>query len=192
VKIKFIVPVIALALMVGIVATGQKRRPTPRAKPSATPSPSPTPTPTPAPAPTPAESTLAIEAGLIFKSGDVKPVARATFYLLDADAETILREAAFSHDATGSSMAVIISMILGLDDPKYNAVKATFAKHVVAQQVTDFGGKAKFSSLQPGVRFLFGQYSVGRTSAVWYQTVDLKPGMDLALTLDNDNAVSIR
>ena len=38
-------------------------------------------------------STLSLEAGLVFKSGDVKPVARVTFYLLDDDRAKILEGA---------------------------------------------------------------------------------------------------
>src|SRR5207237_730142 len=33
---------------------------------------------------------LNIEAGIVFNSGDVKPVARAEFYLLDKDADEII------------------------------------------------------------------------------------------------------
>ena len=40
-----------------------------------------------------AQSTLSVEAGLVYKSGDVKPVPRNEFYLLDDDAEKILRDA---------------------------------------------------------------------------------------------------
>jgi hypothetical protein len=39
------------------------------------------------------KSVLSIETGLVYKSGDAKPVARNEFYLLEEDAEKILREA---------------------------------------------------------------------------------------------------
>src|SRR5437868_2853289 len=44
-------------------------------------------------APSKIQSTLTLEAGLVYKSGDVKPVPRNEFYLLDDDAEKILKDA---------------------------------------------------------------------------------------------------
>jgi hypothetical protein len=81
---------LVVLLVVSIVfADGQTRqRRTPPAKPKPIPSPTATVTPTPTPTP---EASLSIEAGVIFKSGDVKPVARTTFYLLDEDFKTILQ-----------------------------------------------------------------------------------------------------
>ena len=39
----------------------------------------------------PATGSLELEAGLVFNSGDVKPVGRATFYLLKQSADSLIR-----------------------------------------------------------------------------------------------------
>jgi hypothetical protein len=78
-KIKSVVGTILLASALGLVVDGQVKRDK-RIRPSKA---QPRPTATPAPA----SSSLSIDAGLIYSNGDVKPVARTTFYILDQDME---------------------------------------------------------------------------------------------------------
>lgn len=184
-KMKFIIPVIALALMVGIAATGQKRRPTPRAKPSATPVPTPTPL-----------STLSIEAGLVYNNGDVKPVARTTFHLLDEDLRIILKP---FDERPGSLSSRMDSLKATSGDDsieesyrekarvKYSGIKSAIQSHIIATAVTDFSGKAKFESLTPGTRFVYGEFRIGASRITWNAKAELKAGADTALTLDNNN-----
>lgn len=170
-----------------MVATGQKRRQTPHAKPKATPSPSPTPTPL---------STLSIEVGLIYNNGDVKPVARTTFFLLDEDLRIILKP----FDETPGTLGTELRFLLFLSDSsmiekpeqekakaKYSQIKSAIESHIIATATTDFSGKAKFESLTPGTRFVYGEFHVGREHVSWNVTVTLNAGTDTALTLDNNN-----
>lgn len=182
-KFKFFISLIALTLMFATVATGQKRRQTPRAKPR--------PIQTPAPTPTPL-STLSIEVGLIYDNGDVKPVARTTFYVLDEDMSVILKSVPDLIDAERRSLlGPLLQLLIDTNDKaKYDAIIAAIKSHTVASATTDFGGKAKFSSLQPGVRFLYGEFNAGRNYAVWDMKIELKVGDNLALTLDNKNAAA--
>lgn len=175
VKIKFFIPLIALALMFAMVATGQKRRQTPHAKPS--------PTPTPIPL-----STLSIEAGLIYNNGDVKPVARTTFLLLDDDLLTILKPFGETPGTLGSKLDFLKTFS---DSPKtkadYDQLKAAIQSHVIATATTDFSGRAKFESLTPGTRFVYGEFHVGSDRVAWNVRVELEAGKNTALTLDNNN-----
>jgi hypothetical protein len=186
VKIKFLISLIAFALTFSIVATGQRRR-QPTAKPKAAPSPSPTPIPL---------STLSIEAGLVYNNGDVKPVARTKFYLLDEDLAITLKPFDETPGTVGSELDLerTISTSESIDEEhrakakaKYDQIIAAIAAHTVATVTTDFSGKAKFESLTPGTKFLYGEFHIGKQRIAWNAQVDLKPGADTALTLDNNN-----
>lgn len=109
--------------------------------------------------------TLSIEAGVIFKSGDVKPVARTEFYLSNKSFASVLRELEKSRgtekkeDETDSSVllgfALSVDLIHdgGLTDKGiagFNEDVATLKKHVLASTISDFSGKATFKPLAPG------------------------------------------
>src|SRR4051812_41296302 len=47
------------------------------------------------------KGSLAVDAGLVFKNGDVKPVARVLFRLLDEDFEKILQGSSLAPQAEG-------------------------------------------------------------------------------------------
>jgi hypothetical protein len=184
VKIKCLTAaVIILALACQMVANAQRRagRQSP-------------PKPTPTIQRAPALSTLTIEAGLVYQSGDTKPVTRTTFYLLDEDLEVILKSAGLTGYSTSPAVIGVELDLLRVSgkSAEYDRIMAAIAQHTVASETTDFGGKAKFTALKPGVRFLYGNYSVGRNRAVWHMKLEIKPGTDTALVLDNDNALSVR
>src|SRR5262245_60248789 len=97
------------------------------------------------PAPTPSLPTttttgsLSIEAGLIFESGDVKPVARTTFYLMDAD----LREVLMPFGETPGSLRSKLDFLRAFSDSpnakaEYEKLKATVDQHVVTTVTTGF------------------------------------------------------
>jgi hypothetical protein len=185
VKIKFLISLLTLALIFSTMATGQRRRPI--TKPKATPSPAPTPIPL---------STLSLEVGLIYNNGDVKPVARTKFYLLDEDFAVTLKPFDETPGTVGSQLDLsrAISTSESIDEEhrakakaKYDQIIATIAAHTIATVTTDFSGKAKFESLTPGTRFLYGEFHIGKQRIAWNAQVELKPGADTALTLDNNN-----
>jgi hypothetical protein len=181
-KIKYVTAAIILALTFGMIATGQKRAKSQRAP---RPQPSATATPTPL-------STLSIEVGLVFGNGDVKPVARTRFYLLDDDLRTILKSidvdiGGGSPVSVGSRIAFARSAASSREDGSEGKINAAIATHVIATVTTDFGGNAKFESLQPGTKFVYGEYQVGRSNLAWNARVDLRAGENASLVLDNKN-----
>lgn len=202
-KIKSLIIAIIFAVVCMIIANGvtaqrrTQRAPKPVA-PKATPTPTPIPTPTPLP-----DANLQIEAGLVFKSGDVKPVARTIFYLFVGHPGEILRD--------GGVRASMRSANIDSADPEillFNLAlalrtevlpdSAAFVKlampvlqpHIIQQVTTDFGGKAQFAPVKPGTYYLAGFAEVGRASATWNMKSTLNPG-PTAMTLDNNNASDI-
>lgn len=140
--------------------------------------------------------TLSIEAALIYRSGDVKPVARATFLLLDEDLNTILKPYPVAIPRSLLSIWMLTTHLKELEAyADSEAVKAEAGQilraieaHVIASTTTDFGGKAKFEGLTPGKRFLFGEFKAGNNQATWYKPVEVKSGTNETLILSNDNA----
>jgi hypothetical protein len=178
-KIKAFTAVIILAFGCVMIADGQRRR---------TARPRPTPSATPSPSPTPATGALSIEAGLVFESGDVKPVARTQFYLLDEDLRVILKPFGETPGTLGSQLD-FLSAFSDSENAKanYAKLKAAIEPHIVATATTGFDGKAKLADLSPGTRFVYGETQVGRTRVAWNLRVEIKPGTDTAVILDNSN-----
>jgi hypothetical protein len=121
-------------------------------------------------------TTLSIEAAVIYESGDVKPVARTQFILLDEDLNTILKPFPRFWKQTDSLLLFLSSLELeelelslyGDTRPGTTEVRAeieqvqkAIAALTVATVTTDFGGKATFEGLAPGRRFIYGRFKAG-------------------------------
>lgn len=132
---------------------------------------------------------LAIEAGLILRSADVKPVARVEFSLLNRDLETILAQSDYMLELPKDMKKIFANMIQktsekhvgvltmlvkksGNDEVKnlelltqfkYSIARAvTATKPFVVQSVTtNFQGKARLSNIPAGTYYLFGYSNVG-------------------------------
>lgn len=209
----------ATMLLLGFIATGDgQRRPLNRAKPSPQPSPSPqqvttqsattddgravilksdgtwTYDPNPKPKPTPApvvqqDSTLSFETGLVLRSGDVKPVARGTFNLLDTSLDKILSDSGFSGDLSAFTLNSIqsrIDRLRGATVTSFDREMDAIKPHVVSSTTTDFSGKGQFPAVKPGIYYVMYLGEVGPNSILWNVKVDLKPGQN-SVTLDNNN-----
>jgi hypothetical protein len=146
-----------------------------------------------------AKGTLDLEAGLLFKSGDVKPVGRATFYLLKEDAETVLltqehldihnQEAQFkAKSLTDWSMygAVISLSSDGITPNTTTALKKAINNVTVASETTGFDGKTTFTNIPTGNYYLFGTYRFNRSSIYWNLPISIKAGTN-KIILDNNN-----
>jgi hypothetical protein len=136
----------------------------------------------------PTSGKLSIEAGLIFNSGDVKPVARTTFYLLDQDLGEILKPLGETPGTLRSGLDFLNTLS---DSPKakaqYERLKTTVQQHIVATATTGFDGKAQFSDVRAGLWFLYGAFHVGENDVAWHLKVEIKPGAETAVVLDNYN-----
>jgi hypothetical protein len=147
------------------------------------------------------QATLSLEAALIFQSGDIKPVARTTFYLIDAHPGEILKAAGIqglsnpSKAESGEELVFDLSLALRTSIVPESAAfvrtaMSTLKPHIVQSVMTDFTGKAQFEPVKPGVYYLFGVVEIGRSSAYWNLRLELQP-RKYALTLDNNNAAFI-
>src|SRR5437763_424599 len=102
-------------------------------------------------------SSHSIEAGLVYESGNVRPVARTTFYVLDQDLDVILQTIGvdLGHEK-GRDDSLTLGLELAIQRYRQQAkIDAAIAPHVLASATTDFTGKAKFESLTAGRRFVY-------------------------------------
>ncbi|MFN0278552.1 MAG: hypothetical protein ACKVRN_08120 [Pyrinomonadaceae bacterium] len=141
-----------------------------------------------------------LEAGLVFNSGDVKPVGRATFYLLKEDpSKVILTQAnldVYNSDKSrfGTSETLekwsMYGAVLYMDGaltPNFAlAVKKSIDAASVAQATTGFDGKASFEGIPAGDYFLFGYYKFGKQTTYWRIPITVKAGAN-KVVLDNEN-----
>lgn len=131
---------------------------------------------------TPSGTTLRIEAGLIYKTGGPEPVARVTFYLLDAfpldelDRLPPAKSVSTEFIATCGAEPEIAREIVG--------------RHVIYKLTTGFDGKAELAGIKPGRYWFFGGTRTRRGCALWSHPVDMTK--DQSLTLDQHNAVTAR
>jgi len=143
---------------------------------------------------------LSLEAGLVFRSGDIKPVARTTFYLLDDNLAKILREAGLQPPGRigSSSGDPDTNMVFGFASatkysslPDYQAflpaAMAALKPHILQSVTTDFSGKASFAPIASGTYYLMGVSQTPRGFAVWNLKVDINSSQ--SVTLDQNNAV---
>jgi hypothetical protein len=134
------------------------------------------------------KGTLSIEAGLVFKSGDVKPVARVEFYLLNKDLNSVLEEANIQSE---SGMNLVSTLALALSYPNFHqdTVEKAITSikfHSVSSAITDFQGKATFRPVKTGNYYLYGFAKAGNSKVLWNLNVSLKNGQN-SITLDNNN-----
>ncbi len=149
-----------------------------------------------------ANSVLSFETGLVFKSGDVKPVARATFHLLDDSLGNILRVAGLSAPrnyggGTGNTDEDLVNAYASsikysiLDGYKeFGPAAATAVRpHIIQTVTTGFDGKATFEAVAAGTYHLMGMSETPKGYVIWNLKVELKAGKN-TVTLDQNNAVT--
>jgi hypothetical protein len=171
-------PVALIIIVAGTLATSQRRKqPQPKAlaKPNAI---------------------LKIEAGLVFRSGDVKPVARTTFYLLDADPAQVLKEGGVKRESEieREELDPMFDLALALrfqtlekNQTYLTAAMVALKPHIIGTAVTGFDGKAEFSPIITGTYNLMGVVpEIGKSSAFWNLKITLKAGPQ-TIVLDNHN-----
>jgi hypothetical protein len=151
------------------------------------------------------KSRVSLEAAIIYRSGNVKPVARTEFHLLDQSLVQILRAAGLQPDRRwiqpqGDDEALVntfaYAVTTSLIDPTFLSKALPALKpHIIQTVTTDFTGKASFDSIKAGSYFIVGiaQTATGSSGghAVWNLKVDVKPGTSNVI-LDQNNAVYAR
>lgn len=133
----------------------------------------------------PDKGTVNIEAKIATKSGDIQPVQKEKFYLLDKDLQSILSEANIN-DETGQGLNTAFGLSVVYPD-KYRETnkKALDAinKHVKYDILTDAAGKAQMKGVKPDSYYLFGITKTRNGYAIWSSPVSIQPG-DNKLVLD--------
>jgi steroid delta-isomerase-like uncharacterized protein len=145
----------------------------------------------------PAETngSLEIEAGLMFQSGDIKPVAPTTFYLLDGNLTKVLRTAGYKPaDGKTDDRSLLGEFHLAFAFPafytegdKRAALIAAITPHVIKKAETDFKGKAVFKSVPSGTYYIVGVGHVANSTAIWNLKVIVSGGIS-SISLDQNNA----
>lgn len=147
------------------------------------------------------EGTLSVEAGLVFKAGDVKPVARTQFYLLDDSLETILKNAKV--EPFVEQLSVLQNYAVGQYAKKnFSATtpentKAIILKtenaikpHIVSTMTTDFNGKGVFPTVKSGKYYLMGVGEAGKQTVIWDMPVNIQSSSQ-SVILDNNNSADV-
>lgn len=147
---------------------------------------------------------LTIEAALVYRSGDVKPVARANFTLLDESAVKILRDAGLSTNPRERAMGgdtdsnLLFTFASGLTYPELpdysgfiRTAMSAMPSHVKATGTSDFQGNVTFKDLAPGIYHAMCYYRTPRGFAFWNMQVDVKPGKNTIVFDQNNAAVAL-
>ena len=151
------------------------------------------------------KGTLSLEAGLVYRSGDVKPVARARFFLVNQNPGIILQRGGLYTPSVGgigggstdpSKLALAVGMALAYMDlelPEQQrfllSALETLTPHIVESLQTDFSGKAEFSPHSTGSYYLMGVTKTPRGLSFWNVRIELRPGSN-QIMLDQDNAAT--
>ena len=148
------------------------------------------------------KGTLSIETGLVFKSGDSKPVSRTTFYLLDNRFPQILIDGSIKNaegeiiqDKTNAYVSFVLGSSMKInsrtDQPLYldfyDRAWSLIKPHVLQSVVTGFDGKAVFKPMPTGHYYIMGYYEVSKSKVFWDVEVNISSG-DNHLTLDQNNS----
>ncbi len=166
----------------------------------------------PSAAPIQVERSLQVEAGLIYKSGAVKPVLRTDFYLLDKDLIEIFKNAnvALPVDQTESMTKIsdalypefalkYFAMVQTEGDQQsrsqklkvfYEQANTAIGPHIVQKQASNFSGKVSFQKLKPGTYYVMSVYKTEQNTFVWNSKVDVTNG-DASISLDQSTATSM-
>ena len=134
---------------------------------------------------------LSLEAGLVFKSGDIKPVARTEFHLLDKSLAEILREAGVQGDrGDNSEHNLVFTYGLAMTYGQSNlpsGVSEAVRSHIVQSATSDFSGKAKFGAAPQGTYYVYALASTPKGFVIWNLKVDINSA-EVSVTLDQNNA----
>jgi hypothetical protein len=157
-------------------------------------------------------STLTIDAQIIYNMGGPQPVARQTFYLLDADLLSLKADdpkiKARLDSATDEKDKLSLTMSAMLLAALKNAVenqdmaeksgksllrsvelsKSYWEPHLVQSMQTDFKGHGVFENLKPGNYWLVGMTETRAAFTFWNLKVSLARGEN-KLMLDQNNAL---
>lgn len=161
---------------------------------------------TTAKAPASQKGTLNIEAGLVFKNGDVKPVARTDFFLISEPLDSVLSNAGLKKEVKEGGRTRLVNEPAEYFNYDYSLAmwkygsslysdslaKAiqTLKENATATLTTDFSGKSTLQGVKTGNYFLVGIGGTERQAVVWNMPIQVTVGTT-NVVLDNKNASAI-
>ncbi|HRH44674.1 MAG TPA: hypothetical protein PKY82_23760 [Pyrinomonadaceae bacterium] len=149
-------------------------------------------------APVSETNNLSVEAAIIYRSGEVVPIARTTFYLIDDDVITIFKNAGITPTPTTSRIQKDYTQAILSDIgfsakygtlPEYQTFIAKWTEaikpHIKFTFETDFNGKASVPNIPLGNYYLFAISSTRQSGIVWNMPVDTNTTKKLVLDAKN-------
>lgn len=148
------------------------------------------------------KAALSIEAALVYRSGDVKPVARVDFVILDASLGEILNNARLvlpqdmsllTSDKPTQLVITFGKAVLNAPGHEKFLTEAISAlkPHVIGSGTTGFDGKLELKDLPAKPCYIVAAANAGRSWLIWNLKTELKPGQNKIL-LDQNNAAFVR
>lgn len=151
------------------------------------------------------KSSLKFETGLVLRSGDVKPISRKTFFLLDKSFASIMidedhTELIANKKLTSDEDVYALFLMTfgesvesggyGRAQNAFNSVMSAIKPHVIQTVTTDFSGKATLDKLPAGTYWLMGFTTINKDCIIWDIKANLSPGEN-SLILDQHNSGEI-
>ena len=145
---------------------------------------------------------LQIEAALVYRNGDVKPVARVQVFVLDASLARILADAGLTMPqelgllTTDKDLQQVITYgkaVLGAPGHESYLAKANAAlkQHLLVSEMTGFDGKVSFDNLPAKPCYIVAATRAGQSWLIWNQKAELKAGTT-KIILDQNSAAFVR
>jgi hypothetical protein len=151
---------------------------------------------------------LVMNARIIQGSGEMRPIAGETFYLLNADLILLpmekgeesspLRKKVYQEHPNLGMVAMVMdarrrnAYSLGAEVlPFIEQSRPLWERHVITSLKTDAHGNGVFKNLKPGDYWLMGRTDTGAGAAFWNQRVSVERGEN-KIMLDEGNALYVR
>ena len=150
------------------------------------------------------------EAAVVFRNGDVVPVARTEFYLLDRDISKDLqtseikqikindindkinseglRKQLVEDVETATLRSVFLDYYLSLYPAYSKEVGKVIKNSAKFQTTSDFKGKSSFTNVTPGKYYLLGVTKLRSAYIVWYLPIEID-NKTINLILDSNNTL---
>jgi len=137
------------------------------------------------------QASLEIEGAIIFKNGDIVPIARSPIALLNESAVTLIKNAGIKeYNGKTSDFDILTAFVFAniRGNAVVNDIANSIKAHVIYNTETDFNGKASFTKLTPGKYYLFAATEARKSQAIWNLLIEIKAGERLKVVLDQNNA----
>jgi hypothetical protein len=148
------------------------------------------------------KSEIDIEAQVIYNMGGPQPVARTTFYLLNADPFNLPEDKSSDDDLMKVTSKAIVAALKTLVSDKskgdkmgkdwwsgaFQSALKTWQPYIVKSVDTDFKGQATFDNIPSGTYWILGLAETRGGVALWSTKVEVGTWSTTRVLLDQNNA----